>query len=66
LRAKKKEKNKAKRMAGKKAAAAKNEGTAGTALSPEPAGLKHMSGEWREFYRLVIERVKKEGGNHTL
>ncbi|OPZ74363.1 MAG: hypothetical protein BWY80_00610 [Firmicutes bacterium ADurb.Bin456] len=63
LGAKKKEKNKGKRVTGKKAAAAKNKGTADPGLSPEPAGLKHMSVEWREFYRLVRERLKKESGN---
>lgn len=58
--AKKKEKNKKKRQAGKKTVAIKTKNTADDALSPELPGLNHMSGQWREFYRLVIERVKNE------
>ncbi len=59
--AKKKEKNKKKRQGRKKTVAIKTRDTTGDAHGPELPGLNHMSGQWQEFYRLVIERVKNEG-----
>jgi hypothetical protein len=63
LGAKKKEKNKKKRQGRKKTVSIKTRDTTGDAPIPELPGLNHMSGQWREFYRLVIERVKNEGSD---
>ena len=65
---KKREKKKKKRRVGEavsaapgktagKAAQSEPENTAGKAGQPEQPDLNHLSGEWREFYRLVINRL---------
>jgi hypothetical protein len=66
---KKREKKKKKRRVGEavsavpeniaeKAARSEPENTAGKAARSEP-DLNHLSGEWREFYRLVINRLNQ-------
>ena len=54
-RRKREKKKKKRRMDGAVGAAPDN--TAGTAGRPEQPDLGHLSGEWREFYRLVIDRL---------
>ncbi|MBP7331469.1 MAG: hypothetical protein BWY65_02368 [Firmicutes bacterium ADurb.Bin373] len=34
-----------------------SENTPGEATQPEQRDFSHLSGEWREFYRLVIDRL---------
>ncbi|MCL6559744.1 MAG: hypothetical protein K6U74_13305 [Firmicutes bacterium] len=50
---KKREKKKKRHQAGKSIGAAP-ENTAGNPVRPD---LGHLSGDWREFYRLVIDRI---------
>ncbi|HPU35775.1 MAG TPA: hypothetical protein PL078_01275 [Bacillota bacterium] len=64
--AKKREKNKKKRQGRKKAVEIKTRDTSGDAHGPGLPGLNHMSSQWREFYRLVIERLKNEGTPHSV
>lgn len=53
---KKREKKKKKHQAGK-AAGARPENITGKPTGPDQPDLSHLSGEWRDFYRLVIDRV---------
>jgi hypothetical protein len=53
---KKREKNKKKQLAGKKAGAAPEKTTVNTS-QPDPPDLSRLSGDWQKFYRLVIDRV---------
>lgn len=53
---KKREKKKKKRRV-EEPISAVPENTAGKATQPEQPDLNHLSGEWREFYRLVINRL---------
>ncbi len=64
--AKKKARNKKKCQGRKKAVEIKTRDTSGDAHGPELPGLNHMSSQWREFYRLVIERLKNEGTPHSV
>lgn len=54
---KKKDKKKQKLQAVKNTSAAPKE-TAVRQTQPEQPDLSHLSGEWREFYRLVIDQVR--------
>ncbi len=53
---KKREKKKKKRRV-EEPISAGPENTAGKTTQPEQSDLSHLSGEWREFYRLVISRL---------
>lgn len=53
---KKREKKKKKRRVDEPVSALP-ETTAGKAAQPEQPSLGHLSGEWREFYRLAINRL---------
>lgn len=54
-RRKREKKKKKRRVEGPVGAAPDN--TAGTANQLDQPDLGHLSGEWREFYRLVIDRL---------
>lgn len=53
---KKREKKKKKHLVGENTSAVP-ENTADNPIQPDQPDLSHLSGDWREFYRLVIDRV---------